>query len=146
MKIDFSASGVPLDPRLNQESGKRDIMSSPEGNATFSRLPDEGIGNSEDIRGDIGGKIGGDTVEIGVTSSDERPAKATYDMSDLKKKADTRLRQLRPPSDGISPLQETHLGSSRDSLVEMARKRMEEGFYSRPKVIDEIARRLAEEF
>ena len=138
MKIDFSASGAPLDPRVTQDMGKRDIQSSSEGNASVPGKPVEGTGES--------GDTGGDRVELGAESSIGQPAKATYDMSDLKKKADTRLRELRPPTDGIRPLHETHLGSSRDSLVEMAKERMEEGFYNRPEVIDEIARRLAEEF
>ena len=138
MKIDFSASGVPLDPQVTQDLGKRDIQSPSEGNTTVLGKTVEGTGDS--------GYTGGDTVELGATSSFGQPAKATYEMSDLKKKADTRLRELRPPSDGIRPLQETHLGSSRESLVEMARKRMEDGFYNRTDVIDEISRRLAEEF
>ncbi len=65
-------------------------------------------------------------------------------MSDLKNKADERLKQFGSESDTVESVSELNLEDDRKDMVEIAKLRVRSGFYDRPDVIDEIARRIIE--
>ncbi len=81
-----------------------------------------------------------DTVELKISAGKNDHL---YSMSELKKKADERLRKDGDPASSPAPLSETDT-AAREERVQLAKLRMNAGFYSRPDVIEEIARKISD--
>lgn len=69
-----------------------------------------------------------------------------HTMSELKNKADERLKQFGSEGDTVESVSELKLDDDRQDMVEIAKLRVKSGFYDRPDVADEIARRIIEGF
>ncbi len=103
-------------------------------------------------------KIDSDSVEISRGSAEKVVTSGDYSakvlaprgldklqpMSNLKKTADERLKQFGSDSDAVESVSELNLNDDRKDMVEIAKLRVNSGFYDRPDVIDEIARRIIE--
>ncbi len=89
---------------------------------------------------------------VGISSSGDYSAKVqqgrTHNrllpMSELKNKADERLKQFGTASDTVESVSELNLEDDRKDMVEIAKLRVQGGFYDRADVVDEIARRIIE--
>jgi len=148
MKIE--SSGVNATPRQNTQHVSVDKTNAPEGATIESsasklklsktgivdtvELSSAGISSAQSIRS------GDYTARIQRVASEKKP----YPMSELNKKTDERLKQFGNDNDTVESLSELKLNDDRKDMVEIAKLRMQSGFYDRPEVIDEIARRIIE--
>jgi fructose-1,6-bisphosphatase/sedoheptulose 1,7-bisphosphatase-like protein len=93
------------------------------------------------VSGDYSAKVSGARAQSKLQSASQRELQP---MSELKKTADARLKQFGQESDTVESISELNLDDDRKDMVEIAKLRVSSGFYDRPDVIDEIARRIIE--
>lgn len=84
-----------------------------------------------------------DRVTLSGGAKAER-SEAIYRMSELRKKADEQLAKIAGGVDEIESIDDSFGDLDRTERVEIAKLRASAGFYSREDVIDEIARRIAD--
>ncbi|HSG99007.1 MAG TPA: hypothetical protein VLB27_03095, partial [candidate division Zixibacteria bacterium] len=90
------------------------------------------------------GKPAGDGVDTVSVGRARLFGDAVYRMSEIKKKAAERLAAQAAKAGEFESLTETHGDLEREDLIELAKLRLQTGFYQRADVIDEIARRISD--
>ncbi|MBN4072379.1 hypothetical protein JYU03_00500 [bacterium AH-315-F03] len=87
-----------------------------------------------------------DRVTLSANQTVER-TKVIYRMSDLKKKADETMRTLLSQSSNTEQIESISGGFGdldRQERIEIAKLRVNSGFYDREDVIEEIARKISD--
>lgn len=151
MKIE--SSGVNATPRQKERNVSVEKTNAPGGaisgasktESSKTQLPKTGIVDTVEISSTERSsaqfiRSGDYTAKIQQVASEKKP----YPMSELNKKTDERLKQFGNDNDTVESLSELKLNDDRRDMVEIAKLRVQSGFYDRPEVIDEIARRIIE--